>query len=206
MSKTIKTVIFDLGGVLIGWKPVNIYIKAFNGDVEKAQWFIDNICTLAWNEEQDAGRTIKEGTAKKIKEFPEHEALILKYYNEWEDMLTGPIQETVDILQELKDKKQYKLFAITNWSAELFPIALKRYKFLQYFEDIVVSGEIKIRKPNPEIYQYSLKRFKIKASEAIFIDDNLRNVKAAEKEQINSIHYLNAAQLKTALKSYNIKV
>jgi len=161
---------------------------------------------LAWNEEQDAGRTIKEGTAQKIKEYPEHEALILKYYNEWEDMLIGPIQETVDILQQLKDKNHYKLFAITNWSAELFPIALKRYKFLQYFEDIVVSGEIKIRKPDPEIYQYSLKRFKVNASEAIFIDDNLRNVKAAEEEQIKSIHYLNAAQLKTALKSYNIEV
>jgi len=199
MKKKISAVIFDLGGVFIGWNPLSVYIDAFDGDEQKAQWFLNEICTMDWNEGQDAGRPLEEGTRLKIQEYPEHEALIRKYYDDWENMLTGTLDGTIDILKRLHKQNQHQLFALTNWSAELFPIALQRYPFLQLFEDIAVSGAIKMRKPFAEIYQYSLKQFKLKAENALFIDDNLRNVEAARKEGIDSIHFLNPQQLEKEL-------
>jgi len=199
MKKKITAVIFDLGGVFIGWDPVSIYVDVFDGDHEKAQWFINHICTMDWNEAQDAGRSIEEGTRLKIKEFPQHEHLIRKYYDDWENMLTGTIDGTIRILEQLQTKNEHQLFALTNWSAETFPVALERYSFLQIFEDIVVSGKIKMKKPDSKIYQYSLKQFNLLAENALFIDDNLRNVEAARKEGIHSIHFISPQQLEQEL-------
>lgn len=204
MDKKIKAIIFDLGGVFIGWSPLVVYKDAFDGDEEKAKWFLNEICTMDWNEGQDAGRSLEEGTRLKIEEYPEHEALIRKYYDDWENMLTGTYEDSIDILNRIHTQNHHQLFALTNWSAELFPIALQRYPFLQIFEDIVVSGAIKMRKPYPEIYQYSLKQFKLKAENAMFIDDNLRNVEAARKEGIESIHFLNPKQLEQELIKFGV--
>lgn len=195
----IKTILFDLGGVLIGWNPIVPYLKAFEGDEQKARWFLDNICTMDWNEEQDGGRSIAEANRVKIAEYPEHEELIKLYYGEWETMLTGAIEDTVEIFRQLKSNKNLRIYAITNWSAETFPVALARYDFLQWFEGISVSGELKMRKPFPEIYEYTLQKYNIKPEEAVFIDDNLRNVKAAEALNIHAIHFQNPEQLRTEL-------
>jgi len=183
----ITTILFDLGKVLIGWNPIIPYLKAYDGDREKAQWFLDNICTMDWNEEQDAGRTLAEATRIKIAEYPEYEDLIKLYYDEWETMLTGTIEGSVEIFRKLKDSKKYRIYAITNWSAETFPVARARYDFLQWFEGISISGELKMRKPYPEIYQYTLEKYNIAPSEAVFIDDNLKNVEGARDLGIHVI-------------------
>ncbi len=202
----ITTILFDLGGVLIGWNPIIPYLKAYNGDREKAQWFLDNICTMDWNEEQDAGRTLAEATRIKTVEYPEYEDLIKLYYGEWESMLTGAIEGTVEIFSALKDSKKYRIYAITNWSAETFPVAQARYDFLQWFEGISISGELKMRKPFPEIYQYTLEKYNISPSEAVFIDDNLKNVEAARRIGIHAIHFQNPNQLKTSLLELGVKI
>src|SRR5271170_6237812 len=96
-----STVVFDLGGVLIDWNPDYVYKEFFPREAER-HWFYQHICTPDWNEEQDAGRGLQEGTELLVKKFPEHEKLIRTYYDRWEDMLGGPIQETVEILRHLK--------------------------------------------------------------------------------------------------------
>ena len=115
-------------------------------------------------------------------------------------MLNGPIHETVEIFRQLKESGKYKLYALTNWQADLFNIALVRYDFLQWFDGRVVSGEEKMRKPFPEFYQLLLDRYNVKPEEALFIDDNLRNVKAAEMLGIRSIHFQSPGQLREWLK------
>lgn len=102
MKNKIDTIIFDLGGVLVDWKPEYVYQKVFNGDDEKMQWFLKNVCTPEWNMEQDAGRTIAEANAVKIAEFPEYEDLIKLFYEEWPQMFSGPIQENVELFKNLK--------------------------------------------------------------------------------------------------------
>ena len=114
-------------------------------------------------------------------------------------MLGGPIQETVDLFKELKQNQSLKFYALTNWSAETFPIALKQFEFLEWFDGILVSGEEKTRKPFPGFYQKLLDKYSIDSFKAIFIDDNLRNVKAGENLGIKGIHFTDPANLKLRL-------
>jgi 2-haloacid dehalogenase len=192
------SVIFDLGAVLVDWNPRYLYKKIF-ATPEEVEHFLEHVCTSDWNEAQDEGRTLQEGTDLLVSQFPEHEASIRAFYGRWKEMLGGPIPETVKILQQLKESGQYKLYALTNWSNETFPIALMEYKFLQWFDGIVVSGKEKLRKPSPDFYQLLLDRYEVNKANTIFIDDNLRNVKAAEAFGIESIHFQSSAQLEEEL-------
>ena len=205
-TSTIKTIIFDLGGVLIDWNPAYVYLDVFEGDQKKMHWFFDEICTMHWNENQDAGYPLAQATANLVKQFPEHENLIRMYYGRWEEMLGDSISGTVAILKKLIDNPNYSVVALTNWSAETFPIALKKFDFLHWFEGIVVSGTEQTRKPFYDIYQITLDRFKIDPKTAIFIDDNLRNIRGAEALGINGIQFTSPEQLANSLESYGISV
>ena len=202
---TIKTIIFDLGGVLIDWNPEYVFNKLIP-DEQKRAFFFQNVCTHEWNVEHDAGRPIAEGTALKIAEFPEWETEIRAYYGRWTEMLGGALNDTVDLLKELIDHPEYRVLALTNWSAETFPIALGIFDFLHWFEGIVVSGNERTRKPFPKIYDTLLERYDVSASEAVFIDDSLTNVKGAEAVGIRGIHFQSAGQLRSALKHYGVAI
>ncbi|MEW4925027.1 HAD family phosphatase [Algibacter sp. 2305UL17-15] len=202
----INTIIFDLGGVLIDWNPEYVFLDAFKGDREKMDWFFKNICTMDWNENQDAGYPIQQATEDLVTQFPEYENYIRLYYGKWENMLGGAIEGTVSILDKFVKNENYKVVALTNWSSETFPIAQKRFGFLNWFEGIVVSGEEKTRKPHNDIFEITLKRFNISAEKSIFIDDNLRNIEAANALGINGVHFKNPEQLISDLKTYNINL
>lgn len=194
----IDTIIFDLGGVLIDWDPRKVYRTIFKTEKE-IDWFFENICTSDWNENQDAGYPLAKATDELVAKHPEWEKEIKAFYGRWEEMLGGPIQETVEIYKQLKQNPSYKFYALTNWSAETFPIALERFDFLQWFDGRLVSGEEKTRKPFLDFYQKLLDKFYIDSSKAVFIDDNLRNVKAAQSLGIESIHFTDPDDLKIRL-------
>lgn len=200
-----KTIIFDLGGVLVDWNPEYVYLNEFDGDRKKMNWFFDNICTSDWNEEQDGGKLIKIATKERIKLFPEHEKLIKMYYGRWEEMLKGEIIESVNILKKLKSKN-YKLIALTNWSFETFPVAIRRFEFLKLFDGIVVSGKIKMLKPFKNIYNYTINKYKLSPSECVFIDDRVSNVQGAINCGIKGIHFQSSKQLIIELKKLNIEI
>ena len=199
----INTIIFDLGAVLIDWNPQYLYRKLFREESEM-DYFLANICTPDWNEEQDAGQLLQVATDALVKQFPEHEINIRAFYGRWKEMLGGPIDGTVEIFRKLKQSEKYKIYALTNWSAETFPVALERYEFLQWFDGIVVSGTEMMRKPNPDFYQILLDRYNVKAEEALFIDDNLRNIESAKKMGIQSIYFTSPSNLTTELISRQI--
>jgi 2-haloacid dehalogenase len=199
----IKNIIFDLGGVLIDWNPDYMYKKIIP-DEDKRKWFLENICTLDWNEAQDGGRLIKEANELLINQHPEYKELILAYYSRWEEMLSGSISGTVDIFKELKTNKKHGIYALTNWSAETFPRALEIFDFLHWFDGRVVSGEENTRKPHKEIYDIILTRFNLTPNTTVFIDDNLRNIKAAEELGIVTIHFQSPEQLRKSLQEKNI--
>ena len=203
---TIKTIIFDLGGVLIDWNPEYLYLDIFGGDRVKMNAFFELVCTMDWNENQDAGYPLAQATEDRIALFPEYEILIKKYYGQWEEMLGEAISGSVQVLKKLIDNPKFRVVALTNWSAETFPVALKRFDFLHWFEGIVVSGTEKTRKPYSEIYQITLDRFNIDPSEALFIDDNLRNIKGAKTLGINGIHFSTPEELIKDLNNFKIKL
>ena len=203
MNKSIEAIIFDLGGVLIDWNPRYLYRQVFNTE-EETEWFLQNVTTLDWNENQDAGYPIHKATEELISKHPEWEPEIKSYYSRWLEMLGDAIHETVEIFRQLKENGNYKLYALTNWSAELFPHARERFEFLKWFNGIVVSGEEKMRKPSAEFYKILLDRYHLNAATTIFIDDSLRNVKGAEAVGITGIHFHNAMQLKEELQRVGI--
>ena len=206
MSCKIDTIIFDLGGVLVDWNPKYVYLKAFNNDETKVNWFLKTVCTSEWNLQQDAGRTIAEANAIKIEQFPEYKDFIKLFYDKWPDMFKGPINENVAIFNKFISSKNYKVYALTNWSAEKWEKALELFPFFKKFDGVVVSGKEKVIKPNPEIYKTLFTRFKINPEKAVFIDDNLENIIAAKKLKLTGICYSRSVNLMTELNKLNIYI
>ncbi|MEO0723954.1 MAG: HAD family phosphatase [Bacteroidota bacterium] len=199
----IQTIIFDLGGVLIDWDPRYLYRKLFDSETEMED-FLATVTTPDWNEEQDAGRSLAEATDLLVKQFPEQAELIHAFYSRWTEMLGGPISGTLTILEQLHQAKRYDLFALTNWSAETWPIAIDLYPFLGWFQGVLVSGQEKMRKPNPVFYRLLEERFPLQLQSSLFIDDNLRNVEAARELGLRTIHFHSPEQLRDALSEYGV--
>ena len=173
----IKNIIFDYGGVLLDWNPHYLYDSYF-GDVEKAEWFLTNICTYEWNAQHDNGKPIAEGTAELIKQHPEWEKEIRLYYDDFMKMMGGQIPGMEEMIKDLKFRG-FHVYGLSNWSVETFALVRPVYPVLDLMEDMVISGIEKVMKPDHRIFELALKRFGIKAEETIFLDDNPANVQAA---------------------------
>ena len=183
----IKNIIFDFGGVLMDWNPRYFFTTYFNDD-EKMEYFLKNIAVDEWNAEQDRGRTLKQGTEILVEKHPDWENEIRAYYDNWTTMLRADIPKNVEVLKKLAVTR-YELFGLTNWSHETFPYALKNYDFFKLFGGkIIVSGDEKMIKPNPEIWKLLLERYQIKAQESIFIDDNAKNIEVAQSLGFKTVH------------------
>ena len=205
MSKpTIDTVIFDLGGVLIDWNPEYVYRQIFD-DEKEMNYFLTEVCKYSWNVLQDAGRPLAEATAEKVAEFPTYKTQIEAYYGRWEEMLGGPIPQSVQLLRTLHSAGTHRLLALTNWSHETFPVALERYDFLQLFEGIVVSGVEKVIKPDPKIYKILFDRYQLNdPSKALFVDDSMKNVFGARAVGLHSEKVDSPERLRAVLTDYEI--
>ena len=201
--KHINTIIFDLGGVLIDWNPEYLYKQIFTNEKDM-RFFLDNICTKEWNENQDAGYPIKQATSNLIKKHPKYLSEINAYYIRWKEMFGDYDVHSASILQQLHMQKKHRLLALTNWSAETFYPAKDSYAFLNYFDGIVVSGDEKIKKPDYKIYQILLNRYNVNAKESVFIDDALENIEAANDLGFHTIHFLSASQMETELKNIEV--
>jgi len=202
---TVDTIIFDLGGVLIDWNPRYLYRKIFKTE-EEITWFFENVCTPAWNDEQDAGRSFAEATEELVLKYPEYEVAVRAWYGRWQETIEGSLPDTVAILQQLKEQKNHRLYALTNWSAETFPWALEKFDFLHWFEGIVVSGMEKTRKPFPDFYQILFNRYNVDPARAVFIDDNIKNVIGAQAVGMRAIHFQSSAQLRQELDQLGVRL
>lgn len=193
-----STAVFDLGGVLIDWNPRYLYRKLLGGDETAVEHFLATVCTQSWNERQDGGRTFAEGCALLKQAHPQHSALIDAWLPGYEEMLGGAIEGSVDILSELRAKK-VPLYALSNWSAETFPYASRRFEFLRWFRGIVLSGEVKLLKPDPRIFETLFERYAIDPEDAVYVDDSKRNVETARRLGMRSIHFTGAEALRREL-------
>ena len=193
----IRNIIFDFGAVLVDWNPEYLYGPYFN-DNDRMKHFLTEICPHSWNAQADAGRSTAEITEERVAMYPEWEKEIRMYFSHWVDMMGGEIPGMEETVAGLK-QRGYKLYGLTNWSAETFPLVRSRYPVFELLDGIVVSGEEKIAKPDPEIYRILLRRYGLKAEECIFIDDNPANVKSAEDLGIHGIVFTSAEELKRKL-------
>jgi len=197
----IKNIIFDFGGVLVDWNPRHLYRDYFDNEQEM-EYFLRHVCTEEWNLEQDRGRPLSEGTRLLQEKYPDFYSMIQLFYDRWEVMLKSDIPETVSLLYQLKEK--YKIFGLTNWSAETIPVAFARFPFFSEFDGIVVSGEEKLIKPDKQIFKVLIDRYGVSAENTIFIDDNAKNINAAREIGMHAIRFENPDQLEEELRSLKV--
>lgn len=204
MSRTAHdTVLFDLGAVLVDWNPRYLYRDHFGGDAAAMERFLSDVCPPDWIRSMDAGLPVQQAIAERSRMFPAYAGLIALWGSHWETMLRDAIHETVDVLYELRSRKT-RLFALTNWSAENFPIAFRRFNFFRWFEDIVVSGDVGLVKPDPRIYRLAIERCRLTPRSTVFVDDNAENVAAGADAGLHSIQFTDAARLRSDLQALGL--
>jgi 2-haloacid dehalogenase len=202
---TTASVVFDLGGVLIDWNPRYLYRSLFDGDDEQMEWFLANVTTPDWNNEQDRGRPWAEAVSTLVALHPDREDLIRAYHERWTEMLGGAHDDTVAVLDRLR-ATGIRLFALTNWSAETFVHAAERFPFMTWFEGVVVSGQERLAKPDPRIFRLLLNRYELDPARVVYIDDHAPNVRAAAELGMDAIHFTDAARLESALEDRGLLI
>lgn len=193
-----RVAIFDLGGVVVDWNPRYLYRKLFNGNETAMEDFLATVCTSSWNEQQDAGRSFADGCDSLKRLHPDKAELIDAWFQRYEEMLGGEIPGTAEILRELRSRS-VPIYALSNWSAETFPIAVNRFECLSWFDGVLLSGEAKLLKPDRRIFEMFLHTFGIKASRAVYIDDRSENVQAAIELGMRGVLFRDSRTLRAEL-------
>ena len=191
-------VLFDLGKVLLDWNPRYFYSRFFEGDEDALERFLAEAVPGHWILEMDAGKPGAVAIAERQRLLPQHAELIGRWSEGWPQMLRGEIAGSVRILDELR-RRGLRLYALTNFSTETFPIARERCEFLGWFEDIVVSGEHGVVKPDPIIYELAFRRCRLEAARTVFIDDTPANVEAARELGLHALHFTGPEKLRADL-------
>jgi 2-haloacid dehalogenase len=190
----VKAIVFDFGGVLMDWDPRYLYSRIFDGNEAAMERFLAEVGFFDWNARQDAGRSFSAAVEELSARYPHYAGLIQAYDARWEESLGGPIWGTVAILKALH-RAGFPLYALSNWSAEKFPLVRRKFDFFDWFEDIVLSGEMRLIKPDPRIFTAFLERIKLTAPECLLIDDSQANLEAAREMGFHTLHFQSPQQL-----------
>ena len=192
--------LFDLGGVFFDWHPKHFYKSIFSSEKEM-NYFLTYICNDEWNIKQDAGKLIKDAENELIQKFPKYSKEIKMYYANHRKMIRAIYQSSVDKLLELKSLN-YLCYALSNWSAETFVGMKDDYPFLNEFDDLLISGENKLIKPDLAIYELAISKFKLVPEKTVFIDDNLENIVVAKKLNFKTIHLTDPNMIKEEIQKF----
>lgn len=201
---TAPTVVFDVGNVLLRWDPKLVY-RELIPESERLDWFMANVCTGAWNIEQDRGRSWEEAVALLVAQHPEWEREIRAYDERWYESIPGVIEQSVDVLAALKARGE-KVYAITNFSREKWAECLTRFPFLQSFDGVVVSAHERVIKPDPAIFAVLFARYALSPSDCIFIDDSEKNIVAADRAGMKTVHFVEPIDLRAELGAHGLVI
>jgi 2-haloacid dehalogenase len=204
-TKRPRVVVFDIGNVLLEWDPRHLYRKIFLGDEERMETFLATVCTVDWNLEQDRGRRWAEAVAERVALHPEWREEIAAYDARWLEMVPGVIAGTVAILERLR-AADVPTYAITNFSTEKFAVARERFPFLGGFKDVVVSGEVGLVKPDPEIFALFLARNDLNAGDCLFVDDVADNIATAYAAGFIAHHFTTPEAFASVLRAHGFPV
>ena len=201
--QAIDTVVFDIGNVLIPWNPRWLFRKLL-ADEAALERFLEEVDFSAWNAQHDAGQSFVHGIAQHGARFPHYRHLLQAYFDRWEETIAEPVEESVALARRLREAG-YRTLALTNFSTETFPRALRLNPFLKEFEGIMVSGEEKLMKPDPAIYRLLCERYSVKPGQCVFIDDSLPNVEGARRIGMHALHFGSIDQLLDDLAALGVR-
>jgi 2-haloacid dehalogenase len=200
-----SAVVFDLGNVLIRWDPRPALAAAVGDDEADRILGADDFDFGAWNAAQDAGRPFEQGEEEVAASHPHWAEHVRGYRPHFGYSLTGTVDDTVAILRDLHEAG-VPVFALTNWSAETFPLARERYEFLALFDDVVVSGAEGVAKPDPAIFEVLRERVGRPLEECVFVDDGPHNVAAAADAGMDAIRFTDTGHLRDDLRARGLPV
>jgi 2-haloacid dehalogenase len=203
MTTPKTAIIFDFGNVLVDWNPRHLYRKLFPGDEAGMERFLAEVDFLGHARQYDLGRPPAEIVAEYSGRFPQYASLFEAYHDRFPEAIGGLIQKNVDLLSELK-RLGYPLYGLSNWSGPQFLPFRNKTVFFDLFDDILISGDIKIVKPDPRIYENLLARIGRQPRDCIFVDDSLPNVEAAAKLGFRAIQYHSGVDLRDEMSKMGI--
>lgn len=193
----IEAIVFDIGGVLLDWNPRHLYRKLFD-DEQEMERFLDEVCTMEWHDAHDRGKPFSVSCAELAAVHPRYSEQIHAWGQRSEEMIGGPIPETVELMRELKDAG-VPCYALTNMEAETFPQRVSRFEFFSWFDGVVVSGFEGVAKPDVEIFELLLARFELEPETTLFVDDSPPNIRAAASVGMQAHEFHSAADLRLML-------
>jgi len=196
--QTMDIVVFDLGGVLVDWDPRYLLRDVMPGREAEMETILTDVLNHEWNLARDRGDSWPDAIDALVEEHPQWADIIRAYDERWAETLAGAHEDTLAILRELHDR-DVPLFALSNWSAQKFPAAEERFEWLSWFDGVVVSGRVKMVKPEPAIFRYLLDTFELAPSDIFFVDDHEPNIVGARKLGIYAHHFRDAATLRQDL-------
>jgi len=202
MNAEINHIVFDIGNVLIRWDPELAFLEQIPDQNERT-WFLENVCSMDWNLEQDRGRSWVDAEELLIRQFPEHAVNIRTYRKNWPMMIYSEISDSVAILKSLL-ANDHDVTMLTNFACDTLEIARAKYDFLNLSRGVTVSGDVKLLKPDVEIYRHHAKTFDLAPANTLFIDDSEKNVTGAKKAGWHSVQFLNAKTLKADLERFRV--
>lgn len=198
------TVVFDLGGVLVDWDPRHLYRQLIPDEHEMEQ-FLAEVCTLEWHRHHDAGRPFAEGVAELVARHPEQRELIEAWDDRFDEMMPGYHPDAVAVLAEVVALGD-PVYALTNWSADGWPMALERFDFLGWFDGIVVSGIEGVAKPDHAIFDLLVERYSLRREATVFVDDWDRNVDGARAAGLEAVQFTSAGRLRSDLRALGVPI
>lgn len=194
---TIDAILFDVGNVLIEWDPRHLYRKLLSDD-SAVEHFLSQICTLEWHFAHDQGVSFEENAAPLKQKFPEHSDLIDQWALRYVEMSPREVVGMAELVASLKTT-ELGIHGLSNMPSTVYPMLRDQFSILGHLETIVVSGDERVCKPEPRIYELALDRMGTRPEKTLFVDDSLANIHAAERLGFKAHHFSQVTGLERAL-------
>src|SRR3984893_7418349 len=198
----VGAVVFDVGGVLLDWNPRHLYRKLF-ADQAEMERFLAEVCSPAWHAPHDRGVSTAASCAELASLHPQFSELIGAWSRRSEEMIGGVDAGSVEVLRAVREAG-LPCYALTNMEAETYPLRLKRFPFLGWFDGTVVSGRKGLAKPEPAIFTRLLDRFGLTPNTTLMIDDTNENLETASKLGIQTALFRSSRQLRAELEASGV--
>lgn len=197
VQSPVEAVVFDVGGVFLDWDPRHLYRKLFADEAEM-EFFLAEICSPAWHAPHDRGVSTAASCDELASRHPQFSELIWAWSTRSEEMIGGIDAGSVEVLRAVRETGM-PCYALTNMEAETYPLRLKRFPFLGWFDGTVVSGREGVAKPEPAVFMRLLDRFGLKSRTTLMIDDTKENLEAASRLGIQTVLFRSSDQLRAEL-------
>lgn len=196
----VKNIVFDLGNVLLKFNPERIITEYVHNKKIKEQIYGNIFDSKEWVMLDKGKISSHYATKKFIQKMPDHENIIREIMDSWDDYL-NPIDKNLEVLKNLY-KRSYNLYVLSNFHKDAFEKVSNKYDFFDYFTGMIISYQEETIKPEKKIYQILINRFNLAPRETLFIDDNVQNIKQAQKMGFKTIYFDDNINLSKSISEY----